>query len=76
MSDIIDDACTIESLLRDSEIRNARSIASGPKVYHTHCAWCGEPTENGDKFCSYGVDSCATDANRRDEALRRTWVVR
>ena len=27
MSDIIDDACTIEALLRESEIRNARAQA-------------------------------------------------
>ena len=40
-------------------------------TYHTHCQWCGDPSDDGRKYCSYGMESCATDANRRDELLKR-----
>ena len=71
-ADISDDATSLEEMLRGLAIKQQREKAKPDTTYYTHCQWCGEPTEGGRKYCSYGVDSCATDANRRDDILART----
>ena len=70
MADDIDHASEREQDARDRAIAGARRMARLPKTYHTHCAWCGDPTEGGDRYCSYGLNSCAGDANHR-QAVRQ-----
>lgn len=70
--DISDKASDLEEMVRELSIREARTHIFPDTTYHTKCAWCGEPTDDGRKYCSYGQESCATDANRRDEVLKRT----
>lgn len=71
-ADLIDTACELEQLERDLAIKAAREKAAPDTTYHTHCSWCGDASEDGKRFCSYGVDSCATDANRHQTILQRT----
>lgn len=72
ISDITDEASIVESMWTEHAIRQAHYEASlVDTTTHTHCQWCGDPTEDGKKFCTYGPDSCATDSNRRDEIIRK-----
>ena len=71
MSDIIDAASEVETMWTENAIRQAHHEAhQAATTYHTHCAWCNEPSPDGRKYCSYGQESCATDANRRGEILK------
>ena len=71
-SDQIDQACDLEQRQREAAIENVRYKAIPDTTYHSHCAWCKEPTKDGRKYCSYGRDSCHSDATRRDDVLKRT----
>ena len=72
MSDIIDAASEVETLWTETAIRQAHIEANQiDTTYHAHCQWCGDPSGDGRKYCSYGMESCATDANRREELLKR-----
>ncbi len=61
MGDVIDDGCAREQQDRDTAIAVVRLQASPASVWHTHCQYCGDPTSDGKKFCSYGLESCATE---------------
>ena len=71
-ADPIDQACDLEERQREAALENARFNAIPDTTYYSHCQWCGEPTDQGRKYCSYGMDSCASDATRRDDVLKRT----
>jgi len=60
-SDPIDQASDVEMRDRDIAIAVVRLQASPAVVWHTHCQYCGDPTSDGKKFCSYGLESCATE---------------
>ena len=42
-----------------------------PPKYHTSCQWCGDPTEDGARYC---CKDCATDHMRFNAARRRNGV--
>lgn len=71
MSDIADEASSIETLWSDLAIRQAHVEANAPAKKFSSCQYCGDPTEDGAKYCSYGPVSCADDDNRRNELLKR-----
>lgn len=60
-SDPTDQASDVEMRDRDLAIAVVRLQASPAAVWHTHCQYCGDPTSDGKKFCSYGLESCATE---------------
>lgn len=72
-ADLLDDASAREQQARDRAIAAARqaSRSTRPVIWHTHCAWCHEPSPDGREYCSYGQDSCAMDARREQEIKRR-----
>ena len=71
MSDIIDEASEVETMWTEIAIRNAHQEANAKDTTeYTHCQWCCEPSD-GNKYCRYGIDSCATDANRHGDILKR-----
>ncbi len=72
----IDAACDAEQRDRDLAIAVVRLQKTPVTIYHTHCKWCGDPTEGGKKFCSYGHESCAIDSSLYERTLRRTGVAR
>lgn len=76
MSDEIDMACDSEQRDRDLAISVARLQATPVVVWHTNCKYCGDPTEEGKQFCSYGQDSCATEHGWYQRTLQRTGVSR
>lgn len=75
-ADQIDEGCEAEQRHRELCIAIARQQAVKPREYYKSCVWCGDPSEGGAKFCSTGVDSCATDYNRYQQTLKRTGVAR
>lgn len=76
MGDVIDDGCDREQQDRDLSIAVARLQAVPVAVHFTHCQFCGDPTEDGKKFCSYGPESCATESGWYQRTLQRTGVAR
>lgn len=68
-ADPLDEASSQEQQARDRAIARARAavLCTSRVFWHTHCAWCHEPTPDGREYCSYGVDSCAVDARREQE---------
>lgn len=66
----IDAACDAEQRDRDLSIAIARRQAPHEFVWHTHCQYCGDPTSSGKQFCSYGLESCATE-HRWFERIRK-----
>jgi hypothetical protein len=71
MADITDDASDVETMWSEYNIRQARIEANQPKQIYTHCRFCGDPTESGAEFCSYGPNSCATDAQWHDGIIAK-----
>jgi predicted nucleic acid-binding Zn ribbon protein len=71
MADRIDEAGEREREARDQAMARVRRQVGWPKTWHTHCGWCGDATENGDRYCSYGLDSCASDAMRQPRIRAR-----
>lgn len=71
-ADFIDDASDREQEERDRAIAEIRLKAvSRPTIYYSHCCWCGDPSPDGKEFCSYGHESCATDARRHEAVIGR-----
>ncbi len=70
-ADQLDDAVLLEQLDRDNGLRRVASAIAAQEarrtVYHSHCAWCQEPSPDGREYCSYGFESCALDARREQE---------
>ena len=68
MSDEVD--LTQARMEREEEIRRKlreqRSIE--PPAYHTECNWCGDPTENGARYCDA---NCRNDHWRYQSAKKR-----
>ena len=75
LSDVIDQAGVVETLWSEIAIRQAHVEANAPAKEFKVCQFCGEPTESGAEFCSYGPDSCADDAKWFRETKKRTGVV-
>ena len=46
----------------------ASRAANQPKAYHTECDWCGDPTDDGARYCSR---DCASDAYKYQLTLKR-----
>lgn len=71
-ADILDNASDVEQRERDlalAKVRHALDAQQSAVTYHSHCAWCHEPSLDGRTYCSYGLDSCAEDA-RREQSIR------
>lgn len=66
MSDIADEASDVEMLWSEAAIRNAHIEAHKERKAFKACQFCGDPTEGGAEFCSYGPVSCAADAQWHD----------
>jgi len=47
-ADPLDQTSDFEQRQRDQGLALVRLKANMPKIYHTHCGWCGEPTTGGD----------------------------
>jgi hypothetical protein len=73
MADAADDADkTIHDAVQ-SGINYIRKQAAAEPVYYTACNWCGDPTENGHRYCSR---ECANDAFRYNCSLTRNGIKR
>lgn len=75
-ADPIDDGCEREQKDRDMAIAAARLQAVPVVIHYTTCQYCGDPTDGGKKFCSYGIESCATESSWYQRTLQRTGVAR
>ena len=58
---------------REEEMRRRLRESCPPpeKIYHTECNWCGDPTEDGARYCS---KDCASDAFRYQCSLKRNGI--
>ena len=54
-----------EEAMRERARRNSMIPTA---VYHTHCNWCGDPTEEGARFCCF---DCAKDWENYEAAKVR-----
>ncbi len=74
-ADTLDDASELEQRERDRGLATVRQALARQQQaatsYHSHCAWCHEPSPDGRAYCTYGRDSCAADAQREKEIKRR-----
>ena len=72
MSDITDEATTIEIMWTAHSIKKAQAFAYEPKPITSQCLYCGDPVKDEtSSFCSYGPESCATDYNKAMEVRKR-----
>lgn len=73
MSDDAD--LTQERMEREEEIRRRlrEQRANEKPEYHTECAWCDDPTQDGAKFC---CKECSKDWHHYEASLKRNGVKR
>lgn len=71
MSDISDEATEVETMWSEYAIRQAHIEANAPAKTFQNCRFCGDPTEGGAEFCSYGPNSCAMDAQWHDGIISK-----
>ena len=72
----MDDADRADQRISDtltSAVEAARRKANEPIPYSYNCNWCGDPTEDGARYC---CKDCASDAFKYEVTLKRNGIQR
>ena len=72
MADDVDRADDRIQALIDDALAAVKRFNETTTKYHTECNWCGDPTEDGARYC---CKDCATDHMRYNSARKRNGEV-